>query len=83
MMSRPSNDIYWLTEADLREIGEYPPEIEEFLIQKCGYNRNAVFNPRSSAERVGALNASVCTSGILSEAHRTSIARLRQGWRPY
>jgi len=26
MMSRPSNDIYWLTADDLLELGDYAPE---------------------------------------------------------
>ena len=41
MMSRPSNDVYWLNDEDLKEIGRYPPDQEEFLIQKCGFDRNA------------------------------------------
>jgi hypothetical protein len=39
MMSRPSNDIYWLTAEDLVEIGEYPPGVEELYIKKCDYDR--------------------------------------------
>ena len=39
MMSRPSNDIYWLNARDLDAIGEYRPDVEEFLIGKCGYIR--------------------------------------------
>jgi hypothetical protein len=41
MMSRPSNEIYWISESDLKEIGEHPPEIEELLINKCDYKRGA------------------------------------------
>jgi len=40
MMSRPSNEVYWLTEADLFEIGEYPPHIEELYIAKCDYDKS-------------------------------------------
>lgn len=39
MMARPSNDIYWMTEADLLELGEYPSHIEELYIAKCKYDR--------------------------------------------
>lgn len=39
MMTRPSNDIYWLTRRDLEDLGQHPPHIEEFLIQKCSYDR--------------------------------------------
>lgn len=38
MMSRPSTDVYWLTTSDLLSIGEYPPELEELFIAKCGYD---------------------------------------------
>lgn len=39
MMSRPSNDVYWLLADDFIEVGEYSPDIEELLINKCGYFR--------------------------------------------
>jgi hypothetical protein len=39
MMARPSNDIYWMTETDLSELGEYPSHIEELYIAKCKYDR--------------------------------------------
>ena len=39
MMSRPSNDIYWLTVDDIDELGKYPPALEELYISKCGYYR--------------------------------------------
>ena len=40
MMSRPSNDIYWLTDGDIDELGNFPPALEELYITKCGYSRN-------------------------------------------
>lgn len=40
MMSRASNEIYWITEADYHELGEYPPHIEELVISKCKYDKN-------------------------------------------
>lgn len=39
MMTRPSNNIYWLTRSDIKDLGEYPPETEELYISKCGYDR--------------------------------------------
>ena len=39
MMSRPSTDVYWLTDDDLESLGEYSPAYEELLIAKCGYDR--------------------------------------------
>lgn len=40
MMSRPSNDIYWMTNEDIEQLGSYSPGREELLISRCGYNRN-------------------------------------------
>jgi len=54
MMSRPSNDVYWLTTEDLQELGEYPINQEEFYIQKCGYVKNVwlkIANSNNSAEK--------------------------------
>ena len=39
MMSRASNDIYWLNQKDFEVIGEYRPDVEELLIAQCGYIR--------------------------------------------
>jgi len=40
MMSRPSNDIYWMTQDDIDQLGTFSPSHEELLISRCGYNRN-------------------------------------------
>ena len=40
MMSRPSNDVHWLTASDLYSLGEFSPYQEEFLIRRCQYDRN-------------------------------------------
>ena len=45
MMSRPSNDIYWLTSEDIYELGNYPPALEELYITKCGYDRKLLKYP--------------------------------------
>jgi hypothetical protein len=63
MMTHPSNDIYWLTDQDLADIGSYTPPVEEFLIQRCGYDRN------SSSKVVAA---------ILSQ-NRERVAQLQAG----
>ncbi|MDI1298804.1 hypothetical protein [Methylotenera sp.] len=44
MMSRPSNDAYWLTYDDLADLGTYSPALEEELISKCNYDRNTYLN---------------------------------------
>lgn len=40
MMSRPSNDIYWMTSEDITDVGQFNASLEEYLIQKCGFDRN-------------------------------------------
>ncbi len=42
MMSRPSNDIYWMTDDDVKQIGEYSPGMEELLIARCKYSRHMI-----------------------------------------
>jgi hypothetical protein len=39
LLSRPSNDVYWLSEEDLEELGPYPPDREELYISSCKYDR--------------------------------------------
>lgn len=39
MMARPSNDVYWLTQQDLKELGKHPAPLEELFINKCQYDR--------------------------------------------
>lgn len=50
MISRPSNDVYWLTYQDLYDLGEYPPAVEEHLISTCNYDRNAYLNKNKTNE---------------------------------
>lgn len=57
LMSRPSNDIYWLSFEDIEELGEHPPELEELYIQKCSYDRRNVVRlaqSRRSGDAAGA-----------------------------
>lgn len=42
MMSRPSNDIYWMTQDDIDQLGSFSPGYEELLISRCGYNGNMI-----------------------------------------
>lgn len=39
MMSHASNDIYWLSDADLWQLGEFHPGLEEVLIARCAYDK--------------------------------------------
>lgn len=86
MMSRPSNDIYWLRARDLGLIGEYNPGVEEALISKCGYKRLRVrVDENWSDEREHQL--AVCEYDYWSEQYLPQqtkfIAKLRSGWRPW
>lgn len=93
MMSKPSNDIYWLTQDDLDEIGDYPPAQEEYLIQKCGYDRNWALKAttatnqgdRTAAKKlVDQMNKTwACTANATSEAGETTMLKLKSGWLPY
>jgi hypothetical protein len=78
MMSRPSNDIYWLNSKDLQEFGSYRPEVEEFLINKCGYVR-----PTDSAMARGLtgeqmVKAMTCSENYLDEVRAKGLANLRK-----
>lgn len=90
MMSKPSNDIYWLREDDLAELGDYPPEQEEYFIQKCGYDRNHISKvlaarDRSTISKINekAFKASDCMSQITIDAQSTTMRKLKSGWLPY
>ena len=43
MMSRASNDVYWMTNEDYGEIGESPLDLEELYISKCNDNRKKLY----------------------------------------
>lgn len=87
MMVRPSNDIYWLTEKDLEELGEYSPPLEEYLIKECGYDRRisnmivlAWFEHRDSdATRLVAEEerSRTCQFNRLIDSHYEAWMRLR------
>lgn len=92
MMSRPSNDIYWISDDDLEELGDFPPELEELYISKCAYNRKIyklIYASKSSGnientqilqERLKQMN--ICIAQLQSSAFEVGMAKLRAGWRP-
>lgn len=89
MMTRPSNDIYWLTLQDLEEISEYPPPLEEYLIQRCAYDRNGsqkALNADDDLEfskRKAELQRSQdCEIEELAKHRTKGLADIRKGWRP-
>jgi hypothetical protein len=67
MMSRPSNDIYWLTAADFDELGEYSPQVEELLVQKCAYVRVTGRSTEQTLDPSKFLRALDCASDVLSD----------------
>lgn len=53
MMSRGSNDIYWLTLADRLELGFTPPDLEELYISNCFDNRKKLYEQIGLAKSSG------------------------------
>lgn len=86
MMTRPSNDIYWLNDDDLEELGEYPPDIEEYLIQKCRYDRNSLKkawgNPDFKAILAEQDEAEKCIENELNAMQKKGFEELKNGWTP-
>lgn len=92
MMSRPSNDIYWLSDNDLEELGDYPPELEELFISRCGYDRKTakkILFAKKSGNLAQAQNlreqqkaTSGCIGRLQGEVSEAGITKLRSGWRP-
>lgn len=92
MMSRPSNDIYWLTFADLEELGSVPPELEELYIAKCKYDRRlierlAAAELRSDKKLAAELEsrsveASDCQGDLDADASRVGRLKILSGWMP-
>lgn len=78
MMSRPSNDIYWLNSKDFQELGEYRPEVEEFLINKCGYIRatDSAMNRDLTGEQM--VKAMTCSNKYLDEVRAKGLADFRK-----
>jgi len=86
MMSRPSNDIYWLKRRDLEFVGTFSPGIEEALIANCGYKRSAqAVAERRNKETETQVN--FCVAKFLGDRNfriqKLYVAKLRSGWRPW
>jgi hypothetical protein len=83
MMTRPSNEIYWLTEEDLMQLGDYPPPVEEFLIQKCGYFRQYSRLRRGNADDKARLKSIIgCIGQETAIIGAEGIAAISAGWMP-
>lgn len=92
MMSRPSNDIYWLSDDDLEELGDYPPELEELYISRCAYDRKTLklilaAKHAGNVERTEYLQerhrqTSLCIAMLQNTAFDAGMAKILTGWRP-
>lgn len=97
MMSRPSNDIYWMTMDDIDELGSNSPGLEELLISRCGDSIRKITDGLTSAmlshdsaavarEEARAKAFGICSATAfpdLTDETLTTTERLRKGWRPW
>jgi len=90
MLSRPSNDIYWLTGKDLATIGEHSAGYSEALVAKCGYMTNSRLSEKNwSTEQENAYIERLTDCQIdLWNRERLPLAKqfyakLKTGWRPW
>ena len=98
MMRRSSNEIFWLTQDDLDELGSYNAGYEESLIAKCGFSRQIEIDKLKAVDEndsKGLMEAvrkmdKVIYCGInliigpFRDAEATRLLdRLRAGWRPW
>jgi hypothetical protein len=85
MMSRASNDVYWLSFDDLEQLGIYPPQQEELFIKQCGYDRNYVklfaSKRRDEANRMEEAfeRTQRCISDIQDELRKEAVSKVRRG----
>ena len=96
MMTRPSNDVYWMTYEDVEQLGEYSPGREELLISRCGYSRHmrnewakgkllndSAAITRGEAQSKAFIECSYDAFPDLIEEAVKNKELLRKGWRPW
>ena len=90
MMTHSSSDIYWLNEDDLTQLAKYPPAVEEYLIQKCGYEPR-LWDKVSENKRAGRTSEALlakdekargCIVDELVNLRMRGLADLKSGWMP-
>ena len=86
MMSRPSNDIYWLSEDDVVLMGEFNPGVEEALVTNCGWvGTRRQINENWSAEKSNSVYD--CVSSYWDKYYYSEqiayLGNLHKGWRPW
>jgi hypothetical protein len=88
MMSRASNDIYWLQSKDLQLLGKYKAGYEEELVAKCGFNTKKI-DQMNAKEWIESSKQGVlaCARRYNSETYTplrdANAEKLRHGWRPW
>ena len=97
MMTHPSNDIYWMSDEDLWQLGEFHPGLEEVLIARCRYDKRLTSpayeklvagldeETRAKAQQqLATLNQCIATTRASFDARRDAfLAKLKTGWRPW
>lgn len=93
MMNSASNEIYWLTEEDISEIGVTPIEIQELYIAKCKHSPEQIMSRQLAAKLSGdkqlegqlarqSDELTECTAGLDIAAQEAGLKKLRNGWMP-
>jgi hypothetical protein len=93
MMSHPFGQFYWVSNADLQELGVIPPELEELYRAQCHDSAGELAARRRAAQRdhdgktvkettarMSALRQ--CQAALDDEARASAVQQLRNGWRP-
>ena len=97
MMTHPSNDIYWMSDEDLWQLGEFHPGLEEVLIARCDYDKrltspafakllagldNAA-KAQGQAKLATLLQCIATTRASFDLSRNAFVAKLKTGWRPW
>jgi len=97
MMTHPSNDIYWLSDEDLWQLGEFHPGLEEVLIARCGYDKrytspayeqlllglDETARATGQAQLARLLRCIASTRASFDARRAAFVAKLQSGWRPW
>lgn len=84
MMDRPSNNIYWLSEQDILQLGEYSPQMEETFIASCGYSRYRYKEGWSKERRNKVMDCMLDFQvSHIWPIRRSFEIKLGRGWRPW
>jgi hypothetical protein len=68
MFEQASTEVHWLTKREYLELGQRPPWYEEFLIARCGFDKNAetrfLNNRASIQDRMSLQAAADCEESL-------------------